>query len=154
MGYNSFVLTEKTRQAVLGMFPAKHPHIKAEHITYKFGVGPEEPMPNIKYVTVYGYAEDQGIQCLVVTVNGQTHRKDDNGHYWHYHLTLSFNPEISVPPSFKEAGYNQELYTPFCSNFLLKTQGFTESFKMFGLVVQPMHFNFDTQAFQPAVLLD
>lgn len=88
-GYEAFVLDNSSRQALASIFPPKYPEWIGHHITHEFGVqkGPEEKYGVPQPCKVVGYAEDDGIEVLVVAVGGVTIRPDGKK----YHITWSLD---------------------------------------------------------------
>ena len=101
-GYTGWVLTEATRKTLLEMFPPKYDKVVAHHITFAFNVT-EEDVPPEAIASVVGYRDSfDGLEVLVVEVNGSTERDDGSV----YHITWSLDPDM---------------YTPKDSNKLLET---------------------------------
>lgn len=88
-GYEAFVLDEQTRQELLKQFPPKFPEWIGHHITHRFGISQEKHQPSnqLHQFKVVGYAEDVGIEALVVAVDGNTKRPDGKV----YHVTWSLD---------------------------------------------------------------
>ena len=61
----------------------KHEKLIAEHITHKYP--DKEKAPDASSAEVYGYAHNDGVDALLMRVNGSTHRADGTP----YHVTLS-----------------------------------------------------------------
>ena len=86
--YTAYVLTDEARDMLLEKFPPKYPKGIAHHVTVEFGV-PEgtEPPPEAE-VKVVGEADSgDGLQTLVVMVDGSTKRPDGGT----FHITWSLN---------------------------------------------------------------
>ena len=85
--YTGYLLTDQTRSKLLAQFPPKYERVVGHHITEKFGVGPEVPAPDMpSSVMVVGYIDSgDGVEGLLVAVNGSTNRKDGSK----YHITWS-----------------------------------------------------------------
>jgi len=88
-GYEAFVLDEATRQKLAKAFPPKYPEWIGHHITNRFGVPEEEnrPLGRESKFKVIGYAEDDGIEVLVVARDGSPTRPDGKL----YHITWSLD---------------------------------------------------------------
>jgi hypothetical protein len=82
MSYNGWMLPDEERARVLAMFPPRFANVKASHVTLSLD---DATIPRDAEVEVVGYACDEGVEALVVTVNGETRRPDGST----YHLTLS-----------------------------------------------------------------
>lgn len=83
-----YALDAASRQAILARFPPKYPDISADHITWAAHVDCNSPLPSTPdRITVTGYVDDgQGVEVLVVAVNGSRQRPSDGGTF---HITLS-----------------------------------------------------------------
>jgi hypothetical protein len=86
--YSAYVLDKKSRRELLTKFPPKFQNVNAHHITVKFGLKDDDKMPHPAKVEVVGYASDESLEALVVSVNGRTTRSDGGT----YHITWSFQP--------------------------------------------------------------
>jgi hypothetical protein len=84
-GYIAFNLTAASRQAVLNSFPPKFEEVRADHITFAFGVPADTILPASVPVEVVAYVCDSSLEALIVSVNGATTRPDGSV----FHLTLS-----------------------------------------------------------------
>lgn len=92
--YTCYKLTEESRSKLLSLFSPKFERVIAHHITLKFGVGQNEPMPEQpKSCSVVGYASNEKIECLVVEVNGTTRRQDGKT----LHITMSLDSNLAKP---------------------------------------------------------
>jgi len=83
--YSAYVLSKKSRAKILSTFPPKFPEVRAHHITVKFGLSKEDRIPRQAKIEVVGYAADDSLEAVVVSVNGREHRSDGGI----YHITLS-----------------------------------------------------------------
>jgi len=84
--YIAYELDKKSRRSLAATFPPKYPEFIGHHITYKMGKGDLPAMP--KSVKVVGYADDgDGLEALVVEINGKRNRPDCNI----YHVTWSLD---------------------------------------------------------------
>lgn len=86
--YSAYVLTKKSRRELLSKFPPKFSLIRGDHITIKFGIGKNTPKPTPAKIKIIGYASDDSLEAVVVSVNGKTQRSDGSI----YHITLSYEP--------------------------------------------------------------
>lgn len=87
-GYIALNLTEASKQAVLTAFPPKFEEVRADHVTFEFGVTTQPsdttlPLPGV--VEVVAYVCDSSLEALIVSVDGATARPDGSV----FHLTLS-----------------------------------------------------------------
>jgi hypothetical protein len=90
--YSAYVLNKKSRANLIRSFPPKFSIIDATHITVKFGLSKDDKMPHPAKIEVVGYASDDSLEAVVVSVNGKTQRADGKI----YHITLSY--EIGRKP--------------------------------------------------------
>jgi hypothetical protein len=94
-GYHCFLLTQEARAGLLERYPPKFPDVLAHHITIQIGVLETDPLPEPAGITVQGYSVDpEGIEALVVTVNGSTSRPDGLA----YHCTWSLDRSKGYEP--------------------------------------------------------
>lgn len=92
-GYNGYLIGNRDRNNIFSMFPPKYKRAIAHHITHEYGV-PESLPPETNQVTIVGYADSgDGIEALVVEVNGSERRHDGKI----YHITLSLDPSKYSP---------------------------------------------------------
>lgn len=87
-GYIALNLTEGSKQAVLKSFPPKFEEVRADHVTFEFGVSTLAgdatlPLPGV--VEVVAYVCDSSLEALIVSIDGATARPDGSV----FHLTLS-----------------------------------------------------------------
>lgn len=94
-GYLAYVLAGASRTALLNRFEPKYPKVVCEHVTYKFPAKTGDAMPPIVHdAHVIGYQDGDGIEALVVEINGSTKRPSDGKLF---HITLSFDPSEKKP---------------------------------------------------------
>jgi len=117
-GYSAFNLTKDSKAFLLEKFCPSFSKVIAHHVTYKFNVSDNDPLPKETVVKVVGYAKNSFIECVVVEVNGDSERPDGKI----YHITIS----------------HKEGHKPVESNDLL-TKGYTK-IDSFDLGVEP-YFN-------------
>ncbi len=86
--YSAYVLDKKSRAKLLDLFPPKFEKVICHHITVKFGLSKDDKKPQPAKINVIGYTSDDGLEALVVTVNGKSYRSDGST----YHITLSHGP--------------------------------------------------------------
>jgi hypothetical protein len=82
--YIALNLTEASRQQIWKLFPPKFQEIKADHVTYDFGVDKNVELPEISDVSAFAYICDESLEALIVSVNGSTQRLNRI-----FHITLS-----------------------------------------------------------------
>lgn len=84
-----WLLDEGERTALLKRFPPAYPDVVAHHVTLKMGARAREPLPAPAQGAIVGEADDgDGVQCLVVEVEGSTLRPDGGT----FHITWSLCP--------------------------------------------------------------
>lgn len=84
-GYIAFVLAAASREEVLHRFPSRFEEVRAEHVTYLYGVTANTAVPAAGTLRVLAYVCDQSLEALIIMVNGETIRPDGSV----FHLTLS-----------------------------------------------------------------
>lgn len=105
--YTAYVLSQHSRHMLLKKFQPKYSRLIAHHTTVKFGVPKDAVAPDPANLVVVGYVDSgDGIEALVVSVNGETRREDGSV----YHITWSLDPTA---------------YKPVDTNKYLKEYGFT-----------------------------
>ncbi len=103
--YTAYVLDIKSRRELAKVFPPKYPEFVGHHITLKFGVPRDAPTPRPAEVKVVGYADDgEGLEALIVEVNGKTVRPDGGL----YHITWSLDRSKGRKPVQSNALVKQE----------------------------------------------
>lgn len=116
--YTAYVLDAKSRRELSKHFPPKYPEFVGHHATVKFGVPKDAPKPRPADVEVVGYADDgEGLEALVVAVNGSTQRPDGSV----YHITWSLDRSMGRKPVHSNA-LVQSGYEP-TDNIPIKTTG-------------------------------
>lgn len=85
--YTAYVLTDKSREKILAKFKPTYSNVVCHHITAKFGVSADEPIPaQPTSVKIVGYVDSKtGVEGLLVEIDGSTKRPDGKL----YHITLS-----------------------------------------------------------------
>lgn len=86
MSYTGWLLPDHDRARLLRKFPPSYPMVIAHHVTLTMG---EVALPTETSAVVVGQADDDGVQALVVQINGTMHRPDGET----YHITWSLDPE-------------------------------------------------------------
>lgn len=96
MSYIAFELTKDSRSKLANMFPPKYPDFIGHHVTYKFGVEPNTPLPkNVRSMKVVGYLSNGiGLEALIVEINGSKARPDGRV----YHITWSLDRSAGFKP--------------------------------------------------------
>src|SRR5208337_1731558 len=85
--YTAYVLTDASRDLLLGKFPPKFSDAIAHHVTFNPGVKKDAQPPEPAKIEAVGYAADDSLEAVVVSVNGETKRPDGST----YHITLSLD---------------------------------------------------------------
>lgn len=94
-GYLAFVVPEQVRQDLAKRFPPKYPEFIGHHVTDTFGWPANKPAPEgTATIKVIGYAEEDGLEALAVTVEGQRLRPDGK----QYHITWSLDRSKGKKP--------------------------------------------------------
>jgi len=80
-------LPQVERDLLLQRFPPRYDNVVADHVTLVVGATPETPLPReVDNAAVIGRADDDdGVECLVVEIDGSTDRPDGST----YHITWS-----------------------------------------------------------------
>lgn len=105
--YTAYVLDQGSRDALEKRFPPKYPNFIGHHVTVQFGIPANSEPPPPAQLKVVGYADSgDGLEALVVSVNGSSTRPDGKI----YHITWSLDTSK---------------YKPVDSNELLKAKRFT-----------------------------
>ena len=82
MSYNGWMLPDRERVRLLEAFPPTYPVVKASHVTLEIE---DETIPQDADIVVVGHIYHDGVEALVVTVDGTTTRPDGRT----FHITLS-----------------------------------------------------------------
>lgn len=109
-GYDAIRISDSSRSLLAKKFPPKYPDWIGHHVTVKFGVskGAETEYDRTIPMQVIGYVDGDGIEALVVEVDGNTIRSDGKT----YHITWSLD---------RSKGRK-----PVHSNVLIASAGFTK----------------------------
>lgn len=87
-GYTAYTLSDSSRRELLAHFKPKYPEVIAHHVTYQFPAKSTDALPpDVKDAHVVGYEHEDGLEALVVEINGSTKRPDGKL----YHITLSLD---------------------------------------------------------------
>jgi hypothetical protein len=100
----AYTLSADSRSKLLLHFRPKYPETICEHITYKFPAKSNEEMPpEVHEAHVVGYEDSgDGIEALVVEINGSTKRPDGKL----FHITLSLDRAKGKKPFHSNALVN------------------------------------------------
>jgi len=106
--YTAYVLTDESRSQLEEKYPPKYSNFVGHHVTVDFGVHADTEAPEESEVKVIGYKDSSdGLEALVVSVNGETKRPDGNP----YHITWSLDPEKYAPKDSNELLKSSYRYT-------------------------------------------
>lgn len=85
--YIGYLITQQSREELLKVFPPIYPKVVCHHITREFGTSKDTPPPEMpNNAQVIGYVDSgDGVEALVVSINGETTRPDGKL----YHITHS-----------------------------------------------------------------
>jgi hypothetical protein len=104
--YTAYVLDKASRLTLAEQFPPIYSDFIGHHITVEFGVPKDTQPPPSAVLKVVGHVDSgDGLEALVVSVNGETQRPDGKV----YHITWSL-----------ERGK----YKPVDSNRIIATHGY------------------------------
>lgn len=92
-GYQCWLVDNASRASLLHSFPPLFEKVVCHHVTYRYNVLSTDALPEAADIKVIGYAANDKIEALVVSVNGTEKRQDDKT----YHITLSLDPEQAKP---------------------------------------------------------
>ena len=85
-GYVGWALSDQTRAQLLEKFPPTYAKVVAHHVTLKFGVTSDEPLPSEHEGVIVGTVDDgMGVQALVLKIGGTSARPGGGV----YHITWS-----------------------------------------------------------------
>lgn len=93
-GYSGYLLDFNSKEKLKSFFPPKYPKTIAHHVTHAFNTYQTDIPNKPKSSYVVGYAEENGLEALVVEVNGSIYRPDGNI----YHITWSLDPSKNKKP--------------------------------------------------------
>lgn len=92
--YTAYVLSDESREQLMKKFPPKYDKVVAHHITVEPGVPNNSSPPPEAELKVVGYADSKdGLEALIVAVDGQSKREDGST----YHITWSLDPDKYKP---------------------------------------------------------
>lgn len=95
MGYSAYLIDDVERAMLKVLYPPKHDTFIGHHITEKFGIKPDDVVPNDpQNVNIIGYFSNNLVEFFTVEINGNTDRKNGGK----YHLTWSINKDKGAKP--------------------------------------------------------
>ena len=103
MPYSGWKVEESDREMLLRVFPPLYPDVIAHHVTNNL----KQEIPEDANIVVVGYCnDDDGVECLIVSVNGSKIRPDGST----YHITLSIDRAAGKKP----VDSNEAIKNNFC----------------------------------------
>lgn len=106
--YTAYVLDDATRSKLAQRFPPRYSKFIGHHVTVQFGVPANAEAPDQADIRVIGHADSgDGLEALVVMVNGQKYREDGSM----YHITWSLDPESGYKPVDSNELLRSKVYT-------------------------------------------
>lgn len=94
-GYTAYVLTDESRAQLLKSFPPAYPDVIAHHATIELGGEPGKyNYGEVTNLTVVGHAAGDGVEAVVVEVDGTIYRPDGKL----FHITVSIDRSIGKKP--------------------------------------------------------
>ena len=146
MGYTGYKISEASRAQIFETFPPKYARPRADHLTVHFNVRSDHSLPpKAEEVKIIGYADDgNGIEALVVTVNGEEFRPDGE----RFHITHSYDPSRLAPATFDShpdpAKRKEQPYKSGHSKRLISERGYVPVSLPFAIEVSAPEFFEDT----------
>lgn len=111
------MIEEGDRQYLLSLFKPSYPDVIAHHVTERPGVPKDSSPPEAADVVVIGYAKGEGIEALVVQVNGTTDRPIGGT----YHITWSLDAAAGFKPVDSNRLIKEEGFQPIVLTIPIKT---------------------------------
>jgi len=94
-GYLAYTLSPNSRAELLRQFHPKYHEVICQHVTIKFPAKSTDILPPTPHEAhVIGYAHEDGLEALVVEVNGTSKRADGKM----LHITLSLDRNKGKKP--------------------------------------------------------
>ena len=110
--YVGWLLPTNEREKVMMYIPPAYPDVLAHHVTLKFGVPADYPLPKKTSGVIVGIADDgKGVQAAIVKIGGTTDRPDGST----FHITWSIDRNAGRKPVdsnavIKEIGWEKLVY--------------------------------------------
>lgn len=111
--FTGYEISKSSRDKILEQFPPTYKDVICHHITEKYGVTKDEAAPkNPDKVVVYAYINVDGVEGLLVSIDGVKMRPFDKSKY---HITLSIDKASGKKPVDTNKHVNDavENFTPF-----------------------------------------
>lgn len=80
-GYSAYLVSKSSQKDLKELFPPKFSEFIGHHITYKYPASASEVPSSPRSVQVIGYASEDGLEALVVSVNGKKTRRQPLPHH-------------------------------------------------------------------------
>ena len=88
MPVTGWMLDRKEREKLLRRFPPEWPDVIADHITLDANAEQDDPLPEVGHAEIVGGINDgEGLQAMVVAIDGSIDRPDGST----YHITWSLD---------------------------------------------------------------
>ncbi|WP_334656876.1 hypothetical protein [Sphingomonas panaciterrae] len=95
MPVTGWMLDRQEREDLLQRFPPEWPDVIADHITLDAHAAQADPLPDSKTAEIVGGINDgEGLQAMVVAIDGSTDRPDGST----YHITWSLDRKRGRKP--------------------------------------------------------
>lgn len=91
--YSAYVLDGASVEKLKIKFPPKNERFIGHHVTVNNHHRKGDELPAEAKLKVVGHVEEEGLEALIVSVNGKTKRPDGNT----YHITWSLDPSKKKP---------------------------------------------------------
>ena len=106
--YSAYVLSLKTQSDLLRVFPPRYNKVVAHHVTVEVSNKEPELPPEAELQVVGRVDSGNGLEALVVAVNGNTQRPDGNT----YHITWSIDSDSGYIPRDSKMLLAKKRYKP------------------------------------------
>lgn len=113
MAYTGWEINEDSRTALLALFKPTYPDVIAHHVTEQPGVKKTEAIPpSPADIKIIGIVCHEGVEALIVTVDGTTERPIGGT----YHITWSLDAAAGRKPVhsndvIREVGFERLVFT-------------------------------------------
>lgn len=97
VSFSVYVLDASSIEKLKAKFPPKNEKFIGNHVTVKFPHEKGDPLPPPARLKVVGHVEEEGLEALIVSVDGKINR--DDGEI--YHITWSLDPAKKKPADSK-----------------------------------------------------
>ena len=106
--YSAYVLTKECRNKLLTIFPPSYKErVVAHHVTVQFGNVTADDIPTGEEIKIVGVLDTgDGLQALVVSVDGKVDREDGSVYHITWSLSNGYKP-VDSNKMIKKLGYNE-----------------------------------------------